>query len=180
MGILDSLENSVKAQVAPETEIMRHRTETGQQTAMWWLYNEFKVEAKRLRLHCNTSHVLNTYFCPTHSGGYGSLNLLKCRLPLDSFDTHMYVVGKTKKGKSKFLEHIALQLITGGQGCSLPGHHTDMADHLPANLAKKMPAWPFALSLCQPHRIPAITLTLDGETRVPAQVIYAGGEPEWI
>ena len=52
-------------------------------------------------------------------GAYGPLNLLKCRLPLDSFDTHMYIVGKTKKGKSKFLEHTALQLITMGQGCGL-------------------------------------------------------------
>jgi hypothetical protein len=68
-------------------------------------------------------------------GRYGPLNLLTCRLPLDSFDTHMYVVGKTKKGKSKFLEHTALQLITMGQGCGLLDPHSDLADDLLAYLA---------------------------------------------
>lgn len=63
------------------------------------------------------------------------MNLLKCRLPLDSFDTHMYVVGKTKKGKSKFLEHTALQLITMGQGCGLLDPHSDLVDDLLAYLA---------------------------------------------
>ena len=51
-------------------------------------------------------------------GQYGPGWLLTCRLPLDEFDTHMYVVGKTKKGKSKFLEHLAYQLICQHHGCA--------------------------------------------------------------
>lgn len=63
-------------------------------------------------------------------GSYGPLGLLRCRLPLESFDTHMYIVGKTKKGKSKFLEHVAYQLITQGEGCGLLDPHSDLADDL--------------------------------------------------
>jgi len=63
-------------------------------------------------------------------GRYGPGGLFPFRLPLESFDTHMYVVGKTKKGKSKFLEHIAWQLIRMGQGCGLLDPHSDLADDL--------------------------------------------------
>ena len=68
-------------------------------------------------------------------GCYGPGGLFKYRLPLEDFDTHLYVVGKTKKGKSKFLEHIAYQLITMGQGCGLLDPHSDLADDLLAYLA---------------------------------------------
>ena len=71
-------------------------------------------------------------------GTHGPLKLLKCRLPLASFDTHMYVVGKTKKGKSKFLEHVAYQLITLGQGCGLLDPHSDLADDLLAYLSSDL------------------------------------------
>jgi len=70
---------------------------------MFWTRNELHL-------------VLRTY-CP--------LDILKCRLPLERFDTHMYVVGKTKKRKSKFLESVAFQLITCGQGCGLLDPHSD-------------------------------------------------------
>ena len=68
-------------------------------------------------------------------GTYGPLGMFKCRLPLDRFDTHMYVVGKTKKGKSKFLENVAYQLITCEQGCGLLDPHSDLADDLLAYLS---------------------------------------------
>ena len=71
-------------------------------------------------------------------GTYGPWGLFKCRLPLESFDTHMYVVGKTKKGKSKFLEHVAFQLITMGQGCGLLDPHSDLIDDLLAYLAPSL------------------------------------------
>jgi hypothetical protein len=67
-------------------------------------------------------------------GTYGPFGLRRCRLPLSDFDTHLYVVGKTKKGKSKFLEHVAHQLITMGQGCGLLDPHSDLADDLLAYL----------------------------------------------
>jgi len=63
-------------------------------------------------------------------GSYGPLGLLKRRISLEDFDTHMYVVGVTKKGKSKFLEHTAFQLITHGQGCALLDPHSDLAEDL--------------------------------------------------
>ncbi|MHB1356694.1 MAG: type IV secretory system conjugative DNA transfer family protein [Anaerolineae bacterium] len=68
-------------------------------------------------------------------GQYGPAWLLRCRLPLDEFDTHMYVVGKTKKGKSKYLEHLAYQLISQNQGCAVIDPHADLADDLVAHLA---------------------------------------------
>jgi hypothetical protein len=46
----------------------------------------------------------------------------------------MYVVGKTKKGKSKFLEHLTTQLIQAGEGCGLLDPHADLADDLLAAL----------------------------------------------
>jgi hypothetical protein len=78
--------------------------------------------------------------CTAHSSGlilgqYGPGWLLRCRLPLDEFDTHMYVVGKTKKGKSKYLEHLAYQLISQNQGCAVIDPHADLADDLVALLA---------------------------------------------
>src|SRR5690606_31392595 len=68
-------------------------------------------------------------------GTYGPFGLRQCHLPLQDFDTHMYVVGKTKKGKSKFLEHVAYQLIVQGQGCGLLDPHSDRADVLLSYLA---------------------------------------------
>jgi DNA helicase HerA-like ATPase len=73
-------------------------------------------------------------------GQYGPGGLLRCRLPLAAFDTHMYIVGKTKKGKSTFLEHLAYQLITQGQGCGLLDPHADLGDDLLASLASKLAA----------------------------------------
>ena len=71
-------------------------------------------------------------------GTYGPFGRLRCRLPLESIDTHLYVVGKTKKGKSKFLEHVAQQLITMGQGCGLLDPHSDLIDDLLAYLAPQL------------------------------------------
>ena len=63
-------------------------------------------------------------------GTYGPLHLRQCRLPLDSFDTHLYVVGRTKVGKSKFLQSLLYQLITQGHGCGLLDPHSDLCDDL--------------------------------------------------
>ena len=68
-------------------------------------------------------------------GSYGPFGLFKRGIPLEDFDTHMYVVGVTNKGKSKFLEHVAFQLITQGQGCALLDPHSDLAEDLLGYLA---------------------------------------------
>lgn len=68
-------------------------------------------------------------------GTHGPLHLHRCRLPLESFDTHLYVVGRTKVGKSKFLQSLLYQLIALGQGCGLLDPHSDLCDDLLDQLA---------------------------------------------
>lgn len=48
----------------------------------------------------------------------------------ESLKTHMYVVGRSGKGKSKFLEGFLWQLINHGQGCGLIDPHGDLANNL--------------------------------------------------
>jgi hypothetical protein len=67
-------------------------------------------------------------------GTYGPLRLCRVRVPLEELDAHLYMVGKTKQGKSKLLEHLARQLITLGQGCGVLDPHSDLADDLLATL----------------------------------------------
>src|SRR5687768_5229828 len=63
--------------------------------------------------------------------GKYDLGLRKYSIPLDSMDTHLYCVGRTKKGKSKFLEGLLYQLISNlGQGCGLIDPHGDLANNL--------------------------------------------------
>lgn len=49
--------------------------------------------------------------------------------------THMYVLGITGQGKSKFLQHCLCQDILAGHGCGLLDPHTDLAQDLLAHLA---------------------------------------------
>jgi hypothetical protein len=58
------------------------------------------------------------------------LGLSKYTVPLKKLDTHIYVVGRSGKGKSKFLESLLWQLITQGQGCGFIDPHGDSANHL--------------------------------------------------
>lgn len=58
------------------------------------------------------------------------LGLSKFRVPLSKLNTHIYVVGKSGKGKSKFLEGFLWQLIDHGQGCGLIDPHGDLANNL--------------------------------------------------
>jgi len=44
--------------------------------------------------------------------------------------SHMYVVGLTGKGKSKFLEHCIYQDIANGRGCGVIDPHSDLIDDL--------------------------------------------------
>jgi DNA helicase HerA-like ATPase len=56
--------------------------------------------------------------------------LKRFSIDLASFTTHMYIVGRSGKGKSKFLEGFLWQLIQHGQGCGLIDPHGDLADNL--------------------------------------------------
>jgi DNA helicase HerA-like ATPase len=58
------------------------------------------------------------------------LGLSRYTVPLDKLDTHIYVVGKSGKGKSKFLEGLLWQFIQHGQGCGVIDPHGDLANNL--------------------------------------------------
>ena len=58
------------------------------------------------------------------------LGLSKYTVPIEDLDTHIYVVGRSGKGKSKFLEGLLWQLIASGQGCGLIDPHGDLANNL--------------------------------------------------
>lgn len=68
-------------------------------------------------------------------GMYGPLGLRKLSIPLQERTTHMYVIGITGKGKSKFLEHMLFEDIVAGRGCGLLDPHGDLVDDLLHNLA---------------------------------------------
>jgi DNA helicase HerA-like ATPase len=58
------------------------------------------------------------------------LGLRKYSVPLDKLDTHLYVVGQSGKGKSKFLEGLLWQFVQLGQGCGVIDPHGDLANNL--------------------------------------------------
>jgi hypothetical protein len=68
-------------------------------------------------------------------GSRDPFGLFKVALPLVNFDTHLYCVGKTGKGKSSFLTSLAYQLITQDQGVGLIDPHGDLVTDLIAYLA---------------------------------------------
>ena len=62
--------------------------------------------------------------------GKRDLGLANFAIPLSDLNTHVYVVGRSGKGKSKFLEGFLWQLITHGEGCGLIDPHGDLANNL--------------------------------------------------
>jgi hypothetical protein len=106
-------------------------------------------------------------------------------LPLREFDTHLYVVGKTKKGKSKFLQHLAYQLVTMNQGCGLLDPHSDLADDLLAHLVPVLrdPAARERVIYLEPSRddylIPFNVLRTPGEPYTVAQNVLEAFRRTW-
>jgi hypothetical protein len=65
-------------------------------------------------------------------------------VPLDlaTFNSHVYVVGASGQGKSKFLQQLLFQLAVLGHGCGVFDPHADLASDLLAQLASyPTPAW---------------------------------------
>ncbi|MBK8902028.1 MAG: type IV secretion system DNA-binding domain-containing protein [Anaerolineaceae bacterium] len=62
--------------------------------------------------------------------GNTDFGISKFSIQLQKLNTHMYVVGRSGKGKSKFLEGFLWQLINHGQGCGLIDPHGDLASNL--------------------------------------------------
>ena len=119
-------------------------------------------------------------------GTYSLFGLRRSRLPLDAFDTHLYVVGRTKKGKSKFLEHLAHQLIVEGQGCGILDPHSDLVHDLLAYLHPQLisdPAVRRRIVYFQPGRddylIPFNVLCTPGEPYAIAQNVLEAFRRTW-
>ncbi len=119
-------------------------------------------------------------------GTYGPFHLRTCRLPLESFDTHLYVVGRTKVGKSKFLQSLLHQLIVQGQGCGLLDPHSDLCDDLLAQLQPllmRIPSLRERIVYFQPGRddslVPFNVLRTPGEPYVVAQNVLEAMRRAW-
>jgi len=82
---------------------------------------------------------LRTFFDPSHMkiriGSRDFFGLIPLYLSLRRFNTHMYVVGASGQGKSKFLQHVLFELTTKGHGCGVFDPHSDLASDLLAQLA---------------------------------------------
>src|SRR5215212_5144627 len=75
-------------------------------------------------------------------GTHGLLGLSLVNLDLATFNSHLYVVGASGQGKSKFLQQVLFQLAVAGHGCGVFDPHADLASDLLAELASyPTPAW---------------------------------------
>jgi DNA helicase HerA-like ATPase len=81
---------------------------------------------------------LRTFFDPAQYkiqiGSRDFFGLWPVSVSLKRFNTHLYVVGASGQGKSKFLQHVLHQLSTKGWGCGLFDPHSDLASDLLAQL----------------------------------------------
>lgn len=75
-------------------------------------------------------------------GTHGWFGWAPVTLDLAHFNTHLYVVGQSGQGKSKFLQQLLFQLAVTGWGCGVFDPHADLASDLLAQLASyPNPAW---------------------------------------
>src|SRR6476661_2885967 len=68
-------------------------------------------------------------------GRVGPLWFQRYSIPVEERHTHLYCIGTTGQGKSKFLENLLVQDIIAGRGCGLVDPHTDLARDTLAHLA---------------------------------------------
>lgn len=68
-------------------------------------------------------------------GTRGLLGLSPVSITLDEFNSHLYVVGQSGQGKSKFLQQLLYQLSFTDWGCGIFDPHSDLASDLLAQLA---------------------------------------------
>ncbi|MCI0627470.1 MAG: type IV secretion system DNA-binding domain-containing protein [Acidobacteria bacterium] len=76
------------------------------------------------------------WFCrePVRLGQVGPLWLFPYAIPNQARTTHMYVIGTTGQGKSKFLESLLVADIRAARGCGLVDPHSDLAQDTLAHL----------------------------------------------
>jgi hypothetical protein len=68
-------------------------------------------------------------------GTWGLFGLSRLNLDFEQLRTHLYLVGASGSGKSKYLQHILFHLATAGWGCGVIDPHSDLANSLIAQLA---------------------------------------------
>ncbi|MFN8495581.1 MAG: DUF87 domain-containing protein [Caldilineaceae bacterium] len=68
-------------------------------------------------------------------GVKGPFGLVPVTISLDDFNTHLYVVGQSGQGKSKFLQQLLYQLASTEWGSGVFDPHSDLANDLLAQLA---------------------------------------------
>lgn len=75
-------------------------------------------------------------------GSHGLFGWSPVHLDLATFNSHLYCVGASGQGKSKFLQQLLFQLAVTGAGCGVFDPHSDLASDLLAQLASyPHPAW---------------------------------------
>lgn len=87
----------------------------------------------------HTFYTLSTAFykkkaTKLHLGRQGLFGLSSISIPLDDFNSHLYVVGQSGQGKSKFLQQLLYQLCFTHWGCGIFDPHSDLASDLLAQL----------------------------------------------
>lgn len=78
-----------------------------------------------------------------HLGNRWPFGLWPLSISLNKFNTHLYVVGQSGQGKSKFLQHLLFQLTATDWGCGVFDPHADLASDLLAQLASYPKARPW-------------------------------------
>ena len=68
-------------------------------------------------------------------GAQDWFGLFPLSISLPHFNTHLYVVGQSGQGKSKFLQHLLAQLSSSPWGCGIFDPHSDLASDLLTQLA---------------------------------------------
>ncbi len=81
-------------------------------------------------------------------GTHGLFGLSPVSIALDEFNSHLYVVGQSGQGKSKFLQQLLYQLAFTDWGCGIFDPHSDLASDLLAQLASQPRKRPW---LANPH-----------------------------
>src|SRR5215211_1661298 len=83
-----------------------------------------------MAFHLSTSAQSSVCF-----GSTGFFGLQKFSLPVEERHTHLYCIGTTGQGKSKFLENLLVQDILAQRGAGLVDPHTDLARDTLSHLA---------------------------------------------
>jgi hypothetical protein len=87
-------------------------------------------------------------------------------------EKHLYVLGITGKGKSKFLEHLIIQDILAGRGCGVIDPHSDLARSVFTQLVA------LGYFNAPSHRRRILYLDLSDRVHIPAlNVLCTPGEP---